>query len=150
MWKELGSHFEKRSRMVSIDLCRRLQETRCAEKGDIIEHLTNLRIMRENLASMGESLSDTDFYAIIMGSLPSSYNHYLSALNATSSVLGSQLSSDDLMLIITEEHECRTLKSKRKSKKENAAFHADSKKDKKGKTKHKGNCHNCGKEGHWT
>ena len=81
MWKELGSHFEKRSRMVSIDLHRRLQETRCAEKGDIIEHLTNLRTMRENLASMGESLSDTDFYAIIMGSLPSSYDHYLSALN---------------------------------------------------------------------
>ena len=54
------------------------------------------------------------------------------------------------MLTITEEHERRTLKSKGKSKEENAAFHADSKKDKKGKTKRKGNCHNCGKEGHWT
>ena len=150
IWKELGSHFEKRSRMVSIDLRRRLQETRCAEKGDIIEHLTNLRTMRENLASMGESLSDTDFYAIIMGSLPSSYDSYLSALNATSSVLGSQLSSDDLMLTITEEHERRHLKSKGKSKEENTAFHTDSKKDKKGKSKRKGNCHNCGKEGHWT
>ena len=40
-----------------------------------------------------------------MGSLPTSYDQYLSALNATSSVLGKQLSADDLMLTITEEFE---------------------------------------------
>jgi len=121
IWKELGGHFEKRSRMVSIDLRRRLQELRCADKGDIIEHLSTLRTMRENLAS-------------------SSYDTYISALNATSSVLGTHLSADDLMLTITEESERRTLKSKGKAKEENAAFHtSDSKKDKK---KRKGECHN--------
>ena len=40
-----------------------------------------------------------------MGSLPTSYDQYHSALNATSSVLGKQLSADDLMLTITEEFE---------------------------------------------
>ena len=151
IWTELGKHFEKRSRMVSIDLRRRLQEIRCAEKGDIVEHLTTLRIMREDLASMGETLTDTDFYSIIMGSLPASYDQYLSALNATSSVLGKQLSADDLMLTITEESEWRALKTKGKSKEENVAFHADdSKKNKKGGSKRKGDCHNCGKKGHWT
>ena len=149
IWKELGGHFEKRSKMVSIDLRRRLQEIRCADKGDITEHLATLRTMRENLASMGEELTDNDFYAIIMGSLPTSYDSYLSALNATSSVLGKTLSADDLMLAITEEFERRALKSKGKSKEENAAFHVgDSKKDK--KPKRKGECHNCGKKGHWT
>ena len=151
IWTELGKHFEKRSRMVSIDLRRRLQEIRCAEKGDIVEHLTTLRIMREDLASMGETLTDTDFYSIVMGSLPASYDQYLSALNATSSVLGKQLSADDLMLTITEESERRALKTKGKSKEENVAFHADdSKKNKKGGSKRKGDCHNCGKKGHWT
>ena len=151
IWTELGKHFEKRSRMVSIDLCRRLQEIRCAEKGDIVEHLNTLRTMREDLASMGESLTDADFYSIIMGSLPASYDQYLSALNATSSVLGKQLSADDLMLTLTEESERRALKSKGKSKEDNVAFHADgSKKDKKGGSKRKGDCHNCGKKGHWT
>jgi hypothetical protein len=103
IWTELGKHFEKRSWMVSIDLRRRLQEQRCADKGNIVEHFATLRTMREDLSSMGEPLTDTDFYAIIMGSLPSSYDPYLSALNATSSVLGAHLSSDDLMLSITEE-----------------------------------------------
>ena len=148
IWSELRKHFEKRSRMVSIDLRQRLQEIRCAEKGNITEHLITLRTMREDLASMGETLTNADFYSIIMGSLPSSYDQYLSALNATSSVLGKQLSADDLMLTITEEYECRNLKSKGKAKDENAAFHADSK-DKKG-GKRKGNCNNCGKKGHWT
>lgn len=148
IWTELGKHFEKRSKMVSIDLRRRLQELRCADKGDITEHLATIRTMRENLASMGETLTDEDFYSIIMGSLPPSYDSYLSALNATSSVLGKQLTADDLMLTITEEFERRNLKSKGKGKEENAAFHTgDSKKDKK---KRQGECHNCGKKGHWS
>jgi transposase InsO family protein len=151
IWTELGKHFEKRSRMVSIDLRRRLQEMRCAEKGNVVDHFTSLRTMREDLASMGESLTETDFYAIIMGSLPSSYDPYLSALNATSSVLGSQLSADDLMLAITEEYERRALKAKAGKKDDNAAFSADAgpSKGNKGQKK-KGECHNCGKKGHWS
>ena len=65
---------------------------------------------------MGETLSDNDFYAIVMGSLPASYDSYLSAINTTSSVLGTHLSADDLMLTIIEEYERRNLKSKGKSK----------------------------------
>ena len=152
IWTELGKHFEKRSRMVSIDLRRRLQELRCAEKGNINDHFATLRTMREDLAAMGESVTDDDFYAIIMGSLPSSYDPYLSALNATSSVLGTQLSADDLMLSITEEYERRALKSKGGKKDDNAAFYSnDAEKGQKGgsSSKKKGECHNCGKKGHW-
>ena len=99
IWTEIRKHFEKRSRMVSIDLCRWLQELRCADKGDVGEHFATMCTMREDLASMGESLTENDFYAIIMGSLPTSYN---SALNATSSVLGTHLSLEDLMLSIIQ------------------------------------------------
>ena len=103
---------------------------------------------------MGESLTENDFYAIIMGNLPSSYNPYLSALNTTSSVLGMHLSAEDLMLSITEEYEHRALKSKSGKKDDNAAFSADagSSKGQKGGSnqKRKGECHNCGKKGHWT
>ena len=62
--------------------------------------------MQEDLASMGESLTENNYYAIIMGSLPTSYDSYISALNATSSVLGTHLSPEDLMLSLTEEYEC--------------------------------------------
>jgi hypothetical protein len=154
IWTELGKHFEKRSRMVSIDLRRRLQELRCADKGSIIDHFATLRTMREDLASMGESLTENDFYSIIMGSLPPSYDPYLSALNATSSVLGTHLSAEDLMLSITEEYERRALKSKNGKKDDNAAYSADasSSKGQKGNShqKKRGECHNCGKKGHWS
>jgi hypothetical protein len=155
IWTELGKHFEKRSRMVSIDLRRRLQELRCTEKGNVVEHFATMRTMREVLASMGESLTENDFYAIIMGSLPTSYDSYLSALNATSSVLGTHLSAEDLMLSLTEEYERRALRSKGDKKDDNAAFYsndAGSSKGQKGGShpKRKGECNNCGKKGHWT
>ena len=97
IWTELRKHFEKRSQMVSIDLQQRLQELRCAKKGNIVEHFAVLQTIQEDLASMGESLTENNYYAIIMGSLPTSYDSYISALNATSSVpsmlkLGSQVS----------------------------------------------------------
>jgi hypothetical protein len=69
-----------------------------------------LQKMREDLASMGKLLSETNFYAIIRGSLSEFYDSYISALNATSSVLGTTLSADDLILTLTEEYECHTLK----------------------------------------
>ena len=138
--------------MVSIDLHRRLQELQCAEKGDIVEHFATLRTMREDLASMGETLTKNDFYAIIMGSLPSSYDPYLSVLNTTSSVLGIHLSADDLMLSITEEYKRHALKSKGNNKEENTAYSNDANKGSKGglSLKWKGECHNHGKKGHWT
>jgi Reverse transcriptase (RNA-dependent DNA polymerase)/gag-polypeptide of LTR copia-type/GAG-pre-integrase domain len=154
IWKELEGHFQNRSRMVSIDLRRRIQDLRCAEKGDMVAHFATLRTMREDLAAMGQPLSEDDFYAIILGSLPASYDPYISAVNATSSVLGKTISADDLMLTVTEEYERRSLKNKSGKKEENAAFYSnDSDKDGKGgskKDKKKNvECHNCHKKGHY-
>ena len=151
IWKALEDHFQKRSQMVAIDLRRRIQNQRCGDKDDIVAHFATLRTMREDLASMGQKLEDTDFYAIVMGSLPTSYDPYISAVNATSSVLGKTLSADDLILTVTKEYERRTLKAKSgKKDADNAAFHSsDAGKDQKGGQKRKGDCHNCGKKGHW-
>ena len=62
-------------------------------------------MMREDLAAMGQLLDENDFYMIILGSLPPSYNPYISAVSATSSVLGKTVSADNLMLTVTEEYE---------------------------------------------
>jgi hypothetical protein len=152
IWKELENHFQNRSRMVSVDLRRRIQDLRCAEKGDMIGHFATLRTMREDLAAMGQPLSEDDFYVIILGSLPASYNPYISAVNATSSVLGKTVSADDLMLIVTEEYECRNLRSKTGKKDKDSAFYSnDSGKGQKGgsSSKKKVECHNCHKKGHY-
>jgi transposase InsO family protein len=152
IWKELENHFQNRSRMVSVDLRRRIQELRCAEKGDMLSHFATLRMMREDLAAMGQPLSENDFYAIILGSLPSSYDPYISAVNATSSVLGKTISADDLMLTVTEEYERRNLRNKTGKKGDDAAFYSnDSGKGQKGGSSSKKNveCHNCHKKGHY-
>ncbi len=47
-------------------------------KGDTVSHFATLRTMRENLASMGHSPSEDNFYAVVIGSLPLSYDPYVS------------------------------------------------------------------------
>ena len=150
IWKALEDHFQKRSQMVAINLHRHMQNQCCGDKDNIIAHFAVLQTMQEDLASMGQKLEDSDFYAIVMGSLPGSYDPYISTVNATSSVLGTTLSADDLILTVTEEYKRRTLKNKGGKKDDNVAFYSnDAGKDQKGGLKRKGECHNCGKKGHW-
>jgi len=144
IWEALQKDFQSKSRMVSVDLQRRLQQQHYAEKGDVRSHFDTLRLMREDLASMGHSPLEDDFYAILIGFLPPSYDPYISALNATSSVLGTFLSPDDLMHTITDEYERWNL-GRLSKRKENIAFAAE---DEGRKGRSALTCFNCGKKGH--
>src|ERR1700678_874201 len=144
-------NFQKKSRMISVDLRRRLQQEKCVEKGDVRAHFSNLRTMREDLASMGHPPSNDDMYAIASGSLPPSYDSYISAVSTTSSVLGTTISADALMTTITDEYNRRLLNSKSGKKEDNAAFHSHegSTKGQKGGAKKDVECFNCHKKGHY-
>ena len=149
IWDALKGEFQNKSRMVAVDLRRRLQQERCAEKGDVRTHFAKLRAMREDLAAMGHIPGEDEFYAIILGSLPHSFEPFISALNATSSVVGTVLSPDELMQALTDEYERRSL-GKPPKREENAAFSAAEGSGRKGKGRvpKKGKCFNCGKPGH--
>src|ERR1700678_2381120 len=144
-------NFQKKSRMISVDLRRRLQQEKCVEKGDVRAHLSKLRTMREDSASMGHPPSDDARYAIALGSLPPSYDSYISAVSATSSVLGTSISADALMTTITDEYDRRLLNSKGGKKEDNFAFysHEGSSKGRKGGSKKDVECFNCHKKGHY-
>src|ERR1700720_1375558 len=90
-WDLLRSDFEKRSRMFMVDLRRRLQDERCDDNANICTHFDTMRTMREDLAALGDDLGDEDFSAMLLGSLPQSYDSYLSAVTAALSVLGTKL-----------------------------------------------------------
>ena len=92
---------------------------------------------------------DNKLYAIILGSLPYSFEPFISALNTTSSVLGMILSPDDLMQAFTNENERRNLgkSSKWDENTENVAFSMNEGNGWKGNGE-KGKCYNCGKPGH--
>ncbi|PPQ72520.1 hypothetical protein CVT25_004305 [Psilocybe cyanescens] len=161
IWEALVGDFENKSRMVSVDLRRRLQLERCAEKGDVRAHFTKMHTMCEDLAAMGQPPSDDDFYAIVMGSLPSSYDPYISTVNATSSVLSTTLTAENLMHTVTEEFDRRSLGSKGAKREENAAFFSNDSAQGSGSggrgrrfgagssSRKNVECYNCKKKGHF-
>ena len=73
MWDEIRKIHEGKTELMQVDLRRRLQETRCDEQGDVCNHFSELMHMREQLAGMGATIEERDFYAIALGSLPESY-----------------------------------------------------------------------------
>ncbi|KAF7333873.1 Retrovirus-related Pol polyprotein from transposon TNT 1-94 [Mycena venus] len=77
LWKKVADEFEKKSKMVTVDLRRRLQDERCTETGNVRTHLEKLQILRTDLIGMGTDPGDENFTAIILGSLPPSYDPYL-------------------------------------------------------------------------
>ena len=86
-WDVLKADFKKRSCMITIELRKWLQDTQCGENGNIWIHFNTIWMMREELTSLGMSLGEQDFSAIILGSLPKSYDQFISAVTTTTSVL---------------------------------------------------------------
>src|SRR5271155_701686 len=111
-WDLLKNEFEKRSRMFTIDLRRRLQEMRFDEGGDVRVHFGAMRTMQEDLAALGDDISDSDFTAMLLGSLPKSYDTYLSAITATISVLEKDLNPNALVLSVNDEFDRHAVKTK--------------------------------------
>jgi hypothetical protein len=129
--------------MFMVDLRRRLQDERCEDNGNIRTHFDTMHTMCEDLAALGDDLNDEDFGAMLLGSLPQSYDSYLSAVTAALSVLGTKLTPDALMLSIIDEFDRRT---------KDVAFHAESESRKPWKggqgLKKSVECFNCHKKGH--
>ena len=151
-WDTLKAEFESRTRMFIIDLRRRLQDEKCDENGNLRTHFDTMRTMREELAALGHTISNTDFTAILLGSLPKSYDSYLSAVTATVSFLDKELESDALMHSVIDEYDRRAVKKgPRKDKTNDAAFYAGggSKGSRDGnRSKRDVECFNCHKKGH--
>jgi transposase InsO family protein len=149
-WDTLTKEFETRSRMFTIDLRRRLQDERCDDQGDVRVHFETMRTLREDLASLGEAITDNDFATMLLGSLPKGYDTYLSAITATMSVMGKTLDPDALMMTITDEYDRRAIRTRQtKEKGKEAAFYAGERSRNGGKgSKSSLECFNCHKKGH--
>ena len=79
--------------------------------------------MQEELASLGTILSEQDFSAMILGSLPKSYDQFISAVTATAK---QELNPEDLMQTIIDEYDQRSTRSGApKEKGGDVAFYAE-------------------------
>ncbi len=144
MWEKVKSEYEKKSKMVTVDLRRKLQDERCAEGGDVKTHLTKLQSIREDLIAMGADPGDDNFVAIVLGSLPTSFETYLSALTGASTLLGKALDPDMVLQGISDEADRRKVRSAGKGEKEAAFYSGNSGK----KSRKSVECYNCHRKGH--
>ena len=109
--------------------------------------------MREELASLGTALSEPDFSAIVLGSLPKSYDQFISAVIATASILKKDLDPEDLMQTVIDEYDQWSTRSGvPKEKGLDTAFFAGGTNNRGGRAGKRTNkdieCFNCHKKGH--
>jgi hypothetical protein len=74
VWDRLKGEFEGISRSVLVDLGRNFQTTRCSEDDDVCARFSKLAHLREKLSALGRSISDYEYVAVLISSLPSCYD----------------------------------------------------------------------------
>ena len=150
-WDALKANFKRRLHMIMIELCKQLQDTCCTENGNICTYLNNIWTMQEELASLGMILSEPDFSPIVLGSLPKSYDQFLSTVTTTASVLKQELNPEDLIQTIIDEYNWWSTRPRTKEKNTDVAFFAGGK-NQGGKTVKKISkdveCYHCHKKGY--
>jgi hypothetical protein len=175
VWDAVVKHHHQKSQLIIVELCRKRQKERCEEKGDVHAHLAKLQQMHDDLASMGEVLPDDGFRAIILGLLPALYDTFLTAVSnqlnpmpypmriAEMTIQGitipahdititpPKISPDDLMEVVGQEADRRTIKSgnsKKDEKDTTFSVGTQSKGGKRGSGKSDLECYDCHKKGH--
>ena len=144
IWNALSDEFQNHSCVVAIELHRKLQDLHCADKGDLRAHFDKMITLREELASLGHSISSDDFAAMILSSVPMSYEPTLSAMTASVKVSRQDLPPEVIMSTLLDNYDlCQTkLPKKSMSGNDDAAYSANVSK------KFTGSCNNCSKKGH--
>jgi hypothetical protein len=71
VWDRLKGEFEGISGSVLVDLWRKFQTTRCGEDDDVRARFSKLTHLRMKLSALGRSVSDDEYVAVLIGSLPS-------------------------------------------------------------------------------
>jgi hypothetical protein len=149
----VGSHLdEAREKVVNGDSRLALQATGKEVPGtcDVHAHLNKLQTMHEDLALMGGSTTNEDLTSIILGSIPPSYDIYITAISATSSLLSHSLSPTNLIDAICDKADQKAIKNpKSKRDEHNTAFVAGQSKRGSGgskKSKKDIECWNCHKK----
>ena len=148
IWDELKKLFEGRTRSLLIDLGRKLQNTKCGEDDDVRVHFESLAHFREQLAAMGQTISDEQYTNTLLSSLPSSYDANISIITTNADMNGTTITSTTVIRIITDEYDKRQLKKSKPKSTQDEAFTADAQKNGKKKNKRDVECFNCKKKGH--
>ena len=152
MWKSLCNQFEEKTRMVQVDLRKRMMQKKASEEDDIPAHLDSIRLLYEQLSGMGAMVDEGDYSSIIILSLPESYQLLLTTLGNAAQQARNPMTPDDYIIHATQEYERRHVHTEKSSTKD-AAFSVSNRNAKNtgngaGNSKKNIECQNCHKRGH--
>ncbi|KAF8573213.1 hypothetical protein K439DRAFT_1376053, partial [Ramaria rubella] len=111
MWKTICDEYEGKTRMVSVDVCHRMMETRVSEGDNICVHLKSLALSHERLIGMGATLDAKDYATIILESLPPTYFDYVFNLSSSARILGKPLTAEQMISAATERYKSRKVQT---------------------------------------
>jgi hypothetical protein len=130
-----------------IDLGRKLQNTKCGEDDNVRAHFEALANFHEQLAAMGQTISDDQYTNTLMSSLPLSYDSNISIITTNADMSSATITPTTVIRIITDEYDKCMLKKAKLNSTQDEAFAAKAQKNKR-KNKRDIECFNCHKKGH--
>ena len=95
------------------DLIQWFRNKHCADNENVWTHIEFLADLHEQLAAIGNPISDTDYAMMLLSSLPPSFNHACSSLSASMHISGNALTAKMLIQFIQDEQEQHTIHAKK-------------------------------------
>lgn len=106
VWNKLSSQFQRKTWANRLALRRRLHSLKLKEGQSVQDHVRNLTEIFNELAVIGDNISNEDRVVYLLASLPESYDVLVTALEANSTVPEMETVTERLL------HEERKLKEK--------------------------------------
>ena len=117
-WKTLQKQFEFVSVTQIVRLNRKFYAASMKEGADLMQHLTHMTSLAEQLRELKEEIPSRKFATVVLGSLPDSYDNFLTSLNARSA---DDLDWENIKGLSIEEYMKRSEKNE-KQESHNALF----------------------------
>jgi hypothetical protein len=161
-WTKLTTEYQAKSSYAQNDLEQSFLDMRCAKGEDVRTFLKGLQYKRDELAAAGVTVSDRDYRRTVLRGIPGRLAEFASWL-LTSRGSSNPIDTDTLIGDICEEADRtknrrgkdRDQQGKTETKQQNQTDEALAASDtnasgSNGRRKRRqGDCHNCGKAGHW-
>ena len=118
-WKILQKQFEFVSVTQIVSINRKFYAASMKEDADLMQHLTHMTSLAEQLREMNEEISSKKFPTVVLGSLPESYDNFLTSLNARNA---DDLDWENDKGLLIEEYMKRAEKNEKEKSADNALF----------------------------
>lgn len=155
IWLRLESLYENKTGFETQSLLGKLHNFRISNSKQVGESIGEIQSIIAKLTLLNEKVSDNMTMSIILNALPESYKSFISTwrlLRADERSLN-RLISEIMSLATSDNDDNKAFVARRVGKKRNFERNREkavaSKQQGRSTSKKNGNCHNCGKPGHW-